>query len=206
MHFIRNPHKELHSSKLVLTNLRCPTFRDFRWYKDVFTTHIFQRQDCNASFWKERFIAGLPKFFSNRVLKKLAEITEGNSIPWDTITYGQLFAFVKKEGLALCQEQKNKRNSEKYSFKQTIGNFCIQYGYNNLTAPSPRKPQRSKSITYPSRDKKKKAQFNEPYYKRDKKRSKPNRKSVVCWTYKKPGHTSTNCKVKNKINEIFKDR
>ena len=57
MHFVGNPSEELSSKKLILTNLRCPTQGDFKWYKDIFVTNIFQRNDCKQPFWKERFIA-----------------------------------------------------------------------------------------------------------------------------------------------------
>ncbi|CAF1715969.1 unnamed protein product [Brassica oleracea var. botrytis] len=45
MHFIGNPKEELESKKIILTNLRCPTLGDFKWYKDVFIINIFQRND-----------------------------------------------------------------------------------------------------------------------------------------------------------------
>lgn len=41
MHFVSNLIEELQISKLDLTNLRYPTLGDFRWYKDMFNTHIF---------------------------------------------------------------------------------------------------------------------------------------------------------------------
>ncbi|CAN7004762.1 unnamed protein product [Brassica oleracea var. botrytis] len=53
MHFIGNPKEELESKKIILTNLRCPTLEDFKWYKDVFITNIFQRNDCTQAFWKK---------------------------------------------------------------------------------------------------------------------------------------------------------
>ena len=46
-----------------LSNLRCPTFSDYQWYKDVFTTRVMHRSDCNSPFWKEKFINGLPSLF-----------------------------------------------------------------------------------------------------------------------------------------------
>ena len=110
MHFIGNPKEELESKKIILTNLRCPTLGDFKWYKDVFITNIFQRNDCNQAFWKERFISGLPSFIAERIISKLKEYSGGQPIPWNTITYGQLFAFIKKEGLAICQEHKDKKH------------------------------------------------------------------------------------------------
>ena len=36
MNFIGNPKEELESKKIILTNLRCPTLGDFKWYKYVF--------------------------------------------------------------------------------------------------------------------------------------------------------------------------
>ncbi|KAI8530050.1 hypothetical protein RHMOL_Rhmol11G0024500 [Rhododendron molle] len=43
-----------------LSNLHCPTLSDFRWYKDVFISRVMLRDDCTKSFWKEKFINGLP--------------------------------------------------------------------------------------------------------------------------------------------------
>ena len=71
MNFIGNPKEELESKKIILTNLRCPTLGDFKWCKDVFITNIFQRNDCNQAFWKDRFISGLPSFFVERIISKL---------------------------------------------------------------------------------------------------------------------------------------
>ena len=48
-----------------LSNLRCPTFSDYQWYKDVFTTRVMHRSDCNSPFWKEKFINGLPSLFAH---------------------------------------------------------------------------------------------------------------------------------------------
>lgn len=71
MYFVGNPKEELNSTKVFLTNLRCPTLTDFRWYKDMFITNVLRRPDCNASFWKEKFITGLPALFSQRIMTSL---------------------------------------------------------------------------------------------------------------------------------------
>ncbi|KAK9734934.1 hypothetical protein RND81_04G172400 [Saponaria officinalis] len=115
MYFIGNPTEELSSQKIILTNLRCPTLGDYRWYKDIFLTYVLRRPDCNEGFWMEKFVSGLPKYFSQRVFRKLKESFANEVIAWQTITYGQLFAFVKQQGLALCEELKlqSKYNSEK---------------------------------------------------------------------------------------------
>ncbi|CAN7000947.1 unnamed protein product [Brassica oleracea var. botrytis] len=123
MHFIGNPKEELESKKIILTNLRCPTLGDFKWYKDVFVTNIFQRNDCTQAFWKERFIAGLPTYFAERVTNKLKEYSVGQPIPSNSITYGQLFAFIKKEGLAICQEHKIKGEMKNSNLKLIWDHF-----------------------------------------------------------------------------------
>lgn len=101
MHFIGNPAEELESKKLVLTNLKCTTLGDFKWDKDVFITNIFQRNDCNHPFWKERFISGLPSFFAEKVINKLKDYSGGQPILRNTLTHGQLFAFVKNRRISI---------------------------------------------------------------------------------------------------------
>jgi len=57
LHFIGNPKEEQAATKTVLINLRCPTFTDYHWYKDVFLTNVLKKEDGLQVFWKERFIA-----------------------------------------------------------------------------------------------------------------------------------------------------
>nr|KAJ0194629.1 hypothetical protein LSAT_V11C700382530 [Lactuca sativa] len=47
-------------------NLHCRKLTDFRWYKDNYLVKVFSIPDCKESYWKERFIAGLPKLFAER--------------------------------------------------------------------------------------------------------------------------------------------
>ncbi|KAK9668727.1 hypothetical protein RND81_13G081900 [Saponaria officinalis] len=79
MYFIGNPKEEFSSQKIVLTNLRCPTLSDYRWYKDMFLTYVLRRPDCNEGFWMEKFVSGLPKLFSQRIFRNLKE-TMGSEI------------------------------------------------------------------------------------------------------------------------------
>ena len=208
MHFIGNPKEELESKKIILTNLRCPTLGDFKWYKDVFITNIFQRNDCNQAFWKERFISGLPSFFAERVIGKLKEYSGGQPIPWNTITYGQLFAFIKKEGLAICQEHKDKKRNDKFKFKITMGSFCDQYGYNQLNPPSriKRLKHRHNKTNYFHKNNKFNKKSTNQYYTKNNKHKSNNKQKIVCWNCKRPGHKSTECKMKKKINEIFQNQ
>ncbi|ESQ33307.1 hypothetical protein EUTSA_v10005523mg, partial [Eutrema salsugineum] len=217
MHFVGNPTEELESKRIILTNLRCPTLGDFKWYKDVFITNIFLRPDCNQPFWKERFISGLPNFFAEKVINKLKEISGGQPVPWNNITYGQLFAFVKKIGLSICQEQKDKKRNDKFKFKVTMGSFCEQYGYETFNPPSrvkriKHRHRRSNQIEYHN----KRRNFNNKsnnqkysknqHYSKNKRYNTTNKQKIVCWNCKRPGHRSTECKMKKKINEIFQDQ
>jgi len=102
LHFLGNPKEEQAAAKSVLINLRCPMLSDYRSYKDVFLTNVLKREDGVAVFWKERFIAGLPKLFGERILSKLRQNFAANDIPLNLLTFGQLFGIVKSEGLNLC--------------------------------------------------------------------------------------------------------
>lgn len=44
MHFVGNQREELISSKVDLTNIRCPTLRDHRCYKDIFLLCLEKRR------------------------------------------------------------------------------------------------------------------------------------------------------------------
>ncbi|GJR72340.1 hypothetical protein Tco_0084705 [Tanacetum coccineum] len=59
--FIGNPHTYQERNSSILLNLTCRKLSDFRWYKDVFMTKVTTRPDCKEAYWKERFIAGLPR-------------------------------------------------------------------------------------------------------------------------------------------------
>ena len=72
-HFIGDPTKIKDKTADLLTNLKCPKLHDFRWYREVFLTKVMLRLDCNQSFWKEKFISGLPRLFSERFRIKIRE-------------------------------------------------------------------------------------------------------------------------------------
>ncbi|RYE12240.1 MAG: hypothetical protein EOP45_23210, partial [Sphingobacteriaceae bacterium] len=79
--FVGDPsHFQARASE-TLINLNCPTLSDFRWYKDVFLTKVYTRSDSNLSFWKERFIASLPKLFADKVMNKIRS-DFNNTIPY----------------------------------------------------------------------------------------------------------------------------
>ena len=71
-HFIGTPSNITTKIHDQLSNLRCPTLSDYRWYEDVFTTRVLHRNDCNSPFWEEKFINGLPSLFVIRLEKPSA--------------------------------------------------------------------------------------------------------------------------------------
>ena len=97
-HFIGDPNTYQDRSSEILQNLRCRTLSDFKWYHDVFLAKVMTRTDARASFWKERFLYGLPRAFNEKVQESLKEKNNG-TIPYDELTYGDLISEVKKEGL-----------------------------------------------------------------------------------------------------------
>ena len=96
------------------------------------------------SYWKARFIDGLPPLFVKRVKKNLrGDLSE---ITYDNYTYGKLIGTFTQEGLNLSNElkpsQQGKRNQ--MSEKSQFGDFCTQVG-----------------IDGPSRDNRKKKSYDE---------------------------------------------
>ena len=74
---------------------------DFRWYKNVFISKVLSRNDCQQSYWKEKFIASLPYFFAQKVRLELANNDDG------TIDYPKLsdiISSINKIGLWLCND------------------------------------------------------------------------------------------------------
>ena len=92
-----NPKEDQASVKSILINLRCPTLSDYRWYKDVFLTNVLKREDGHQQFWKERFIAGLPRLFGERILNRLRQNFDTNDIPFNSLTFGQLFGILNRK-------------------------------------------------------------------------------------------------------------
>ena len=102
-HFVGDLRILQERSSEILQNLRCRTLSDFRWYHDVFISKVIIRRDASASYWKERFLYGLPRALTEKVQETLREKHHG-TIPYDDLTYGDLISEVKKEGLKLCTQ------------------------------------------------------------------------------------------------------
>lgn len=132
-HFIGDPSKFRDKTSEILTNLKCKKLQDFKWYKDVFLTNIFTRDDCNKPFWKEKFLAGLPIVFSEKIRTKLRNQNNGR-IPYDKLTYGDLVNIINEEILNICNELRLKQQlkRELSASKKELDSFYEQFGLQPL--------------------------------------------------------------------------
>ena len=67
LHFVGDPSHLKDKNAELLSNLRCKKLSDFQTYKNTFLTRIMLREDSNQPFWKEKFLAGLPKLLGEEV-------------------------------------------------------------------------------------------------------------------------------------------
>ena len=77
---------------------------DYRWYQDAFTSRVMLWEDCHKSYWKEKFIDGLPPIFAHKV--KQESMSKNDSIDYDNLTYGDIFSTIKNLGLNMCNDEK----------------------------------------------------------------------------------------------------
>ena len=63
----------------------------------MFLTNVLRRLDCNASFWKERFITGLPNLFSQRIMNNLQKEMGTDVISFENILSDNYFLWTKKK-------------------------------------------------------------------------------------------------------------
>ena len=63
------------------------------------------REDSNQPFWKEKFLAGLPKILGEKV-RNTIRASYSNQIPYNQFTYSELISLTQNEGLKICQDLK----------------------------------------------------------------------------------------------------
>ena len=101
-HFVGDPNQYKERASNVLINLRCPQLSNSRWYKVVFISKVLSRNDCQQSYWKEKFITGLPYFFAQKVRLDIAN--NDGTINYPSLTYGDIISSINKIGLWLCND------------------------------------------------------------------------------------------------------
>ncbi|KAL4196544.1 hypothetical protein AMTRI_Chr04g183780 [Amborella trichopoda] len=215
LHFVGSTSLLAARSEDLLSNLRCPTLSHYKWYKDVFFSRLLIREDCQLDHWREKFIAGLPYLFAERVKERLRKKHNG-IIVYSSYTLGELSAEICAEGLALCTDMKLKRqiDKQKLTKKKELGDFCEQFGYyldrKNMPDYVKKKKRKYKKEKYIKAKKKNK---DKEYYKKSKrkliKKFSPNtkRKSKlpVCYRCGKIGHYKHQCKLKKKVDSLNLD-
>ena len=145
-YFVRDPNQYKERASDVLINLRCPQLSNFRWYKDVFISKVLSRNDSQQSYWKEKFIAGLPYFFAQKVRLDIAN--NDGTIDYPSLTYGDIISSINKTSIWLCNDLrlKNQIEKEKRYAKKELGIFCKQYGFDPLIAPSRNRRKEKKDV------------------------------------------------------------
>ena len=201
-HFVGDPNIFTEKNSEILQNLRCRTLSDFKWYHDVFLAKLMMREDARASFWKEKFLYGLPRALNEKVQESLRERNNG-TIPYEDLIYGDLISEVKKEGLKLCTQLKLQYQVKKdlKASKKDLGSFCAQYG---ITMPTPPSQMFKKQKPYRETSHKKFKKFKKEKHKKfksnDQKQNKKHKKEVRCFKCGQKGHIAPNCK--NKVNAL----
>ena len=122
IHFIGNPQIYQERNTEFLQNLKCRKLHDFRWYKDVFLSKIYERNDADSYFWKEKFISGLPKSFAEKVREKIKEKYENIA----SLSYGEIINHVNLVGLQLCNDFTLKAQLKKQNLttRKELGSWC----------------------------------------------------------------------------------
>lgn len=91
-HFIGTPSNITARIHDQLSNLKCPTLSDFRWYEDVFTTRVMLRDNYSSPLWKEKFINGLPCLFAHKIREILS--SPARVIEYDKLTYENISSVI----------------------------------------------------------------------------------------------------------------
>ncbi|KAH1210398.1 hypothetical protein GmHk_15G044720 [Glycine max] len=143
-HFIGDSSLWKDRSAELLSNLKCRTLADFRWYRDTFLTRVYTREDSQQPFWKEKFLASLPRSLGDKVRDKIRSQSANGDIPYESLSYGQLISYVQMVALKICQDDKIQRQlaKEKAQTKKDLGSFCEQFGL--PACPKQKKKQSSR--------------------------------------------------------------
>ena len=66
----------------------------------MFLVKVMSRPNCGSHYWKEKFISGLSTLFAKKVRQRIKNI-HNKRIPYESLTFGELIAFINNEGLDL---------------------------------------------------------------------------------------------------------
>ena len=97
----------------LLSNLKCRTLADFRWYRDTFLSRVYTREDSQQPFWKEKILVDLPRSLGDKIRDKFCSQSVNEDIPYNSLSYGQLISYVQKVVLKIFQDDKIQRQLAK---------------------------------------------------------------------------------------------
>ncbi|KAH1198123.1 hypothetical protein GmHk_18G051751 [Glycine max] len=129
-HFIGDPSLWKDRSVELLSNLKCRTLANFRWYRDTFLTRVYTKEDT-----------GLPRSLGDKIRDKIRSQSVNGDIPYKSLSYSQLISYVQKVALKICQDDKIQRQlaKEKAQTKRDLGSFYEQFRL--PTCPKQKKKQ-----------------------------------------------------------------
>ncbi|PIN17827.1 hypothetical protein CDL12_09511 [Handroanthus impetiginosus] len=209
-HFIGTNELQLDRKQEQLINLRCPSLSHLNCHKDVFFSNVMTKSDCNADFWKEKFLSGLLALFAKRIRNKL-KAKYNNAIRHSQLTYGDLAAEVAAKGITLCNDIKLKRKLEQQrkDSREILGDFCEQIGYQPIEYLKREKFWKCHKKGHKERFRKEKDKGIESssdkkhkYSNKKNKQKDKKKKERVCWRCGQIGHYANRCKVKKKIESL----
>ncbi|KAH1265369.1 putative Polyprotein CP [Glycine max] len=198
-HFIGDPSLWKDRSAELLSNLKCGTLvADFRWYRDTFLTRVYTREDSQHSFWKEKFLSGLPRSLGDKVGDKICSQSTNEDIPYDSVSYGQLISYIQKDDKIQRQLAKEKAQN-----KRDLGSFCEQFG---LSACPKQKKKQNPKTKFQKKYAPKRRFSNKPQPIKKSMFQNPKPKTkVVCYNCGKQGHISKYCRLKKKLRNLSLD-
>ncbi|KAH1266609.1 hypothetical protein GmHk_01G002066 [Glycine max] len=171
-HFIGDPSLWKDRSTKLLSNLKCRTSADFRWYRDTFLNRVYTKEDSQQPFCKEKFLAGLPRSLGDKVRNKIRSQPANEDIPYESLSYGQLISYVQKS----VQNKRKNKILEKNPMKIKLSTKRdFQEG------DTQHKPSTSKEMETP----------------KPKLKSK-----ITCYNRGKQGHISKYCRLKRKLRNL----
>ncbi|KAL5180742.1 hypothetical protein HKD37_01G001813 [Glycine soja] len=184
-HFIGDPSLWKDRFAELLSNLKCRTLADFRWYRDTFLTRVCTREDSQQPFWKENFLVGLPRSLGDKARDKIRSQSVNGDIPYESLSYNQLISYVQKMALKICQDDKIQRQlaKEQAQTKRDLGSFCEKFGL--LACPKQKKKQNSR----------KEIHENKPVHKKRFPRRRFSHKPST-------SHISKYCRLKRKLRNL----
>ncbi|KAH1265660.1 hypothetical protein GmHk_01G001328 [Glycine max] len=225
-HFIGDPLLWKDRSAKLLSNLKCRTLADFRWYRDTFLvtsqfsskmplainsnmiegvtflTRVYTREDSQQPFWKEKFLAHLPRSLGDKVRDKIRSQSVNGDIPYESLSYGQLISYVQKVALKICQDDKIQRQlaKEKAHTKRDLGLSKIK---NKKQSP---KKGFQENKTFNKKRFPRRKYSHKPSTIKDTDTPKPTIKpKIVCYNCGKQGHISKYCRLKRKLRNLNLD-